>query len=417
MNVEKSVENFLKGINESTKAYFVGSTLENPLEYKVGDEIVFKIRVKTADEYIDVPYISTEISGDDGQSSKGMIKKSDDGWFYISTKLERDGFVHVIARACDSEQKAIPNIDIFEGGAGADIEKIVCGTPVPEDYFEHWAWLKSEVEKVEPEVIYEKELFKDGYPDYRFFDMRIKVNESNYASVIVSYPKNAKEGTLKLKMQYRGYGIGGIGEVLVAEDTMWIINNAHAIPNSESEEFYEQLKKTENENKTDLYRYGFREDQNDDPKTAYWAKMFLRNLQAFRYFKNHPLLNKKDYIFAGGSQGAMQACNMAAHTPEATFCDMFVPWFCDLGARVNFKRLTGWFPEYQKGITYYDTAVAGQFVKCPVSFGAGLGDYVCPPSGQMALYNGIKTEKKLWFIQNKTHAYTPLEPITYTVNY
>ena len=411
MSIEKSVENFLKGINESTKAYFVGSTLENPLEYKVGDEIVFKIRVKTADEYIDVPYISTEISGDDGQSSKGMIKKSEDGWFYIPTKLERDGFVHVIARACDSEQKTIPNIDVFEGGAGADIEKIVCGTPLPEDYFEHWAWLKSEAQKLEPEVIYEKEIFKEEKPDFRFWDMRIKVSENNFASVIVSYPKDAKEGTLKLKMQYRGYGVGPIAEVLAEDDTMIVINNAHAIANNESPEYYDEIKKTV------LASYGFHKDKNEDPKTTYWASMFLRNFQSFEFFKNHPLLNKKDYIFAGGSQGAMQACNMAAHTPEATECNLFVPWFCDLGARTNFKRLAGWLPDYQKGVIYYDTAVAGQFVKCPVSIGAGLGDYVCPPSGQMALYNGIKSKKKLWFIQNKTHAYTPLEPITYTVNY
>jgi cephalosporin-C deacetylase-like acetyl esterase len=145
--------------------------------------------------------------------------------------------------------------------------------------------------------------------------------------------------------------------------------------------------------------------------------MFMRNIQAFRYFKNHPLLNKKDYIFAGGSQGAMQACSMAAHTPEATSCDMFVPWFCDLAAGVNQNRLTGWRPEPQKGVCYYDTAVAGQFVKCPVSFGAGLGDYICPPSGQMALYNGIKSKKHMWFIQNKTHGYTPPEAVNYTVNF
>ena len=124
MNAEKSVENFLKGINEGEKAYFVGTTVKNPLEYKVGEEIVFKIRVKTAEEYIDVPYILYELYGDDQKTSKGFIKSNNDGWFYVSTSLERDGFVHLIAKACDNDKNPIPKIDVYEGGAGAEIEKI-----------------------------------------------------------------------------------------------------------------------------------------------------------------------------------------------------------------------------------------------------------------------------------------------------
>ena len=38
--------------------YFVGTTTKNPLEYKIGEQIVFKIRVKYMDDYLDIPYIS-----------------------------------------------------------------------------------------------------------------------------------------------------------------------------------------------------------------------------------------------------------------------------------------------------------------------------------------------------------------------
>lgn len=37
---------------------------------------------------------------------------------------------------------------------------------------------------------------------------------------------------------------------------------------------------------------------------------------------------------------------------------------------------------------------SGLRIKCPVTIEAGLGDYVCPPSGVAALYNGISAPKK-----------------------
>lgn len=46
--------------------------------------------------------------------------------------------------------------------------------------------------------------------------------------------------------------------------------------------------------------------------------------------------------------------------------------------------------------------------QCTVYIEAGLGDYVCPPSGQMAMYNAIKAPKLLRFVQNQTHPYRPV---------
>ena len=47
-HIEREVYNFLNGVSENSRIYFIGNTLKNPLEYKANEEIVFKIRVKTA---------------------------------------------------------------------------------------------------------------------------------------------------------------------------------------------------------------------------------------------------------------------------------------------------------------------------------------------------------------------------------
>ena len=408
--IEKEVYNFLNGVSETTKVYFEGGSTKNPLEYRVGEEMVFKLRVKCEGNYVDVPCIKYTIEGDDGEKVTGFKKPDADGWFYLTTSLKRDGFVRVIAEAYDEEENKLPRIDKFEGGAGADIEKITLATEIPEDYFEFWDWLKKETEAVAPEVIYEREFEHEKYPNYEFRDMRIKVTEDEYASCLLAWPKNATAGSLKLRYSYRGYGVSAFNEIWGIENTMLIATNAHCVPNHESPEYFANLKETT------LKGFGFDKEENADPKTTYWAKMFRRNYQVFRYFKNHPLVNGRDIIFSGGSMGAMQAINMAAHTGCATECIAMVPWFSDLGAGENLGRLTGWRPAYLHGVKYFDTAVAARFIKCPISITAGLGDYVCPPSGQMALYNGVTTKKNITFIQNRTHSYHPIEEVTYKIN-
>ncbi len=407
--IEKEVYDFLRGVNETEKIYFVGSTTENAVEYKIGDEIVFKIRVKCAEKFIDVPQIKYTLDGDDGQKENGFISPADDGWFYIKTSLKRDGFVHLIAEAFDENGVKIPRIDKFEGGAGANVRDITLSTEIPEDYLEFWDWLKKETESVEPEVIYDRVIDDEKYPDYEIHDMRIRVVGDEYASCMVSFPKGARKGSLKLKSYYRGYGVDPITEPYCFPDCLTTITNAHPIPNDQTPEWYQ------NERATTYKSFGFVEEENDDPKTTYWAKMFRRDLQSFRFFKNHPLVNGRDYLFEGGSMGAMQSCSIAAHCGCATKLFLFVPWMSDLGAGVLSNRLVGWRPAYRHGIKYFDTAVAARFVKCPVTMSVGLGDYICPPSGQMALYNGITTEKSIEFRQNKTHGYNPPEEVQYHI--
>ena len=378
--------------------YFVGTTVKNPLSYGIFEKMVFKIRVKYMDNYLDVPYISYSLVSDDGQKEGGYIEKSADGWFYIEASMSKSGFVYVSARACDENKQLIEGVAAYNGSAGADVNNILRATKMPEDYNEFWHKLDSEVRETEPEVLFCKKIESEKHPDFEMYDMRIKSPRSDYVSVAVAYPKGAKDGSLKAAMYFQGYGVNPAAPTPI-DDYFTVTVNAHSLPNGEASDFYANIRDNE------LKGYGYNTEENKNPETTYWVKMILRDLQALRFFKDHPLLNKKDYCFIGSSQGGMQACNMAAHFDKASALILNVPWLADIDGHEVFGRRENKMPK-GVGVTYFDTAVAAEHLKCPTYIISGLGDSTCNSSTQMALFNSIKSEKYIEFYQNKVHSFT-----------
>lgn len=409
MNTEKAVRDFLKGVSETSRVYFVGSTLKNAIGYAPGEPIIFKLKVKTETDDVPVPYIHYTCEGEDGQRSEGYASPAGDGWFYFETSIQRDGFVHVIARACDEHKNEIEGIDIFEGGAGVDISKITTGTEEPEDYLAFWDSLKAEIDRTTPDILLEEAFFDDRFPDFELRHMRIRVSGDNFATFSMTYPKGAQRGTLALRVITHGYGFCDVCDVTncIRENTLTVFISAHAILGRQASSYYEAL------SEGTLKGFGFDNEENRRPETTYWTKMFMRDLQVIRFIKDHPLLNGREVLFTGGSMGGMRACNLAAHSGIATQCNLDIPWLCDLGGHKNCHRLYGWRPDYENGLRYFDTAIAAKYLTCPVSITAGLGDYVCPPSGEAALYNALTVPKSIVFIQNQTHPYRPFEAPKY----
>lgn len=378
--------------------YFVGTTLKDPLSYAVGEQMVFKIRVKYMDGYLDIPYIRYTLVSDDGQHAEGYIAKADDGWFYVEASISQSGFVYIQAKACDENKELIEGISVYNGSAGADIRNIFRATKTPADYSAFWSRLKAEVEATEPEILFCEKIESEKHPGFDMYDMRIKAPQSEYVSVSVAYPKGAKNNSLKFAMFFQGYGVRPT-EPKPIDGYFTVSVCAHAIPNRKPDAFYADLRDCE------LKGYGFDAEENKKPETTYWAKMFMRDLQALRYFKDHELLNKKEYYFVGSSQGGMQACNMAAQFDRATAVILNVPWLSDIDGHELCGRRANSMPK-GIGVTYFDTAVAAQFLKCPAYIISGLGDPTCNASTQMALFNSIPSPKYHEFYQNKIHSFT-----------
>ncbi len=393
------MNNIVSYLREKKEFFFQGTTDKNPLTYTVDEKMVFTLKFMADGEVIKLPYAKIKIDSDDGRLDEFHLQPDESGIFTIETSLSRDGFLRVVAWACDEEKNVIEDMPLFEGGAGADIDRIKCETDEPEDYLEFWNRVKQEAAAIEPEIIFEKELkVEEGFIGKEY---HLKSTAGDYASCVVVYPEDAKDKSLPIHFQYIGYTVASVW-VNHFPDRVFVMTNAHDVENFREQSYYDELLESPK-----YKSYGFNREENKNPDTTYWKKMFIRNFQVFNYFKNHAKGDGKNFIFQGGSQGAFQACNMAAHSGVATQCNLDVPWFCDLNAIETKKRLRGWRPEPDEGLRYFDTAIAAKYLSCPVYIEAGLGDYVCPPSGVTALYNSIKSPKKIDYIQGRTHSYIP----------
>lgn len=167
--------------------------------------------------------------------------------------------------------------------------------------------------------------------------------------------------------------------------------------------------------------YAFDRNENADPEKAYFSGMSYRVMRAVEFAKTLPGWNGRDLVVEGGSQGGLQAVWAAALCADVTEARADAPWCCDL-AKGELGRFMGdtdqpggrapWFVPYVSALRYYDPVNHARRVPATVAFTiprAGLGDYVCPPSGVAVLWNNLACPKQITWLQSATHGVSPHE--------
>jgi cephalosporin-C deacetylase-like acetyl esterase len=293
----------------------------------------------------------------------------------------------------------------FEGGAGADPGKLE-GYPEPADFDAFWQAQKARLAAVPLKATLTEVPASNAA--FHVFDVKVDCAGGRPVSGYLALPKGAPAKSLPAQVSFRGYGVSGADPE--CRDGMMVLQiNAHGIENGRPAEFYKALQEGE------LKGYAFNSGENAKPETAYFNGMMLRAMRALEFVKSRPEWDGKTLVATGGSQGGLQAVTAAALDRDVTQCNAFKPWCCDLGG-VNLARLRGWRPDYAEGLGYYDTATMGKRVTCPTFITAGLGDYVCPPSGVSVLYNQINGPKTIEYMQGSTHGYNPPDPQKQTLS-
>lgn len=389
------------------RGYFTGTTEKSPVAYRVGEEMVFELRLARGGRPISCPIIRWSCEGDDGQKTQGEARGDSGQPLFIKTRITRPGFVHVFAQACDETGAPIEGIDPFEGGAGAELEKIACATQKPADFDAFWEETKSQIAEVPPEIS-RRPVSRPQHQGFAVFDLALECPGGAPVTGFLTFPEGAAEKSLAARVEFMGYGVFPT-EVICDPSAIVLRINAHGIETAREPEYYTHLAETV------LKEYGFDNQENQSPYTTYFRGMMQRAIASVRYIKSLPEWNGRELEVLGGSQGAFQAVIAAAQSTQVTRCSVHIPWFCDLQGTEREGRLRGWRPDFQKGLAYYDPALHALGITAHTEITAGLGDYICPPSGVVALYNHLRAEKTLDFIQNKTHHYDPPEEFHYRV--
>ena len=387
--------------------YFRCKTDKPALSYRCGEPIVFTVTAHDHCMEMGFQYVEWKVSGDDGQQKSGRGSCAPGRPLVIETVLTRPGFVHLECTAYMRQGNAMePDFDKLDAGAGAEIEKIQYCDTIPADYDAFWADAVRKIQEFPLTVVSRERLTEGVHPEFDCWAIELAMPFGCPVTGLLAVPK--ADGVYPTVVKFHGYGI--------STSTVWdhmsfepgrieLDINAHGLPvNIPTFEAYARF--------AELKNYGFDEAENADPKGCYWYGMILRDLMAMRFAKTVEKWDAKHLTAYGGSQGAFQATNVAAHDPDVTLLEIRIPWFANLNGE-NCGYMAGWRPKFAEGLRYFDTAAAASRVTCPVKITAYLGDYVCPPSTQMALYANFHCAKAMDMIQSGTHSYRPPEIESY----
>ena len=387
-------------------AQLFGTTDRSPLEYAVGEEMVFDLRTQYFTNAIDGAYVEWERAGDNGNVVTGRCAGTA---ATIRTSLDRPGFVRILAWLKDAKGKAWLK---FEGGAGADVARIRQGVPEPDDFDAFWARQKAALATVP--LAAEREEIKSPTPGVKLYKVKLACAGKMPSTGYLSIPEAAEK--LPATLEFHGYNASWGGRLRrpprsVPKDRIQMLVSAHGFDlDSQEKGYYERIQKAASSNG---HTHGFDPEQNKNPETSYFLGMVLRDVRACEYVKTLSEWNGRDLTVAGYSQGGMQAIWMGALVPGVSNVSAGIPWNCDMGGS-EVKRLRGdWYVKWVPGLGYYDPVNFARRIPrtCTVQIPhAGLCDYVCPPSGVMAFWNNLTCPRRIRWVQNSTHGTEPPYP-------
>ena len=389
---------------DELEGYFVCTSDKSPLDYALNEEMIFTLTLKCDGETVSAPGFYYTIDADGGREQIYDHVSGDCGSFEIRTSLDLPGFVKIYAAAVSEKNAEISKVPSFEGGAGAAISEIAQGVAEPEDFDEFWQSELAKLDEVKPTMTVINDLSED-YPGYTVLDIRIDCVDAPVSGYL-SIPKDAAQGSLGILVGFTGYGVVS-PQPTVREDRIVFAVNAHSIDNGRERGYYSEIASTV------LYSYGFNNTENSSRDTVYFKNMILRDVQAIRYLKTLEEWDGKTITLNGGSQGAYQSIAVAALDSDVTYVFAAYPWLCDLGGGYA-NRISGWRPDYTDALRYYDAINFAKRIKCETRIDAGIGDYVSPPSGVIAMINAMSAPVTLNATQGMTHYYTPPEAETFT---
>ena len=412
-------------------------TDKDPLSYAVGDTVVFACTLYADQTVVSCPEFTWEGNTEDGKIYSGRA----DGMYgklVVKIPATGAGYVRLKVYAKDENGNMISgvkqstnydSVTVFSAVVNASDQTAKAAEPTDFDSF--WAGEVAKVTAVDPDLISMTKVEEPGSvtnvgdgaivaSNFDFYRVKIKTpDECGYAVGYLSIPKNRAAGSLGITVVFNGYGVEDLGPHASATDIVLNVS-AHSIELGREESYYSNLSNSGGA----LYNYCFK--NNDSRNTCYFRTMILRDLQAVRFIKAYAgttgvriegsakqslgLWNGKLRLY-GGSQGAFQGIAVAALDHDVTDAFWWIPWMCDVNGTSSLFR-----PSYTSALRYFDSVSFGKRIseKVNVTITMGLGDYICPPTGVVALYNALNCHVTMISKQGMTHGYTPTRASTTT---
>ncbi len=377
---------------------FSAETDKDPLSYRVGEEMTFTFTVvdrAAKNAPVKGRRVAWTRTGDDGLAEVGEALS--DPTVVVRTKIDRPGFVRLQAHVVDADGKVVPGSGSVDGSAGADVMRIPAKLP-PDDFDAFWDFELARLASVPMRPVLEPVDCKDPEVKVSAFSVNLAPGEGP-ATGLVAWPTNAAAKSLPIRVDVPGYGYGrsSIAPRSVKEKggCIRICITRYGEDPVAPDDYHMNLW-------TNVHQ-GFCWRNNTGITANDPYRMLLRDARAVAFAKTLAQWNGREITVGGGSMGGYRSVALAALDPDVTSCSPSFTWFADLAGHLLFGRIAGWLPKWTPELSYVDAANLASRVTCPVSVHFGLGDYVCPPSGQMIMVRNFRGSVELSCSQNVGH--------------
>lgn len=401
------------GLLHAERLSFHGVTDKNPLEYGLNETVTFTVKLIDQDKAnaaVAGRNLRWTLAGDDGSKKTGTA--TSDNPLVVTGSMAKPGFLRLTVEVQGSDGKWLSGgTEFFDGGAGVDVWNIE-EWPKPVDFDTFWNNAKATLLDTSYTPTLTPYRPADGSDDIDYWVFSIPTidggtklpqvgGQDRYAATgLIAMPKCRANGMLGIITHTFGYGYRGKTDTPAASEVFAnggniVVHMTRWGENPVGDDTYY----TELESCSPTRGFG-NLDKTVQDLEQYWTH--LRNLRALQYAKSRPEWNGRDIRVRGGSLGGYQGLCLAGLDTDVTDVNVSVPWSVDLGG-TQLGRMAGWRPGWTANLDYVDAKNFAARITAPVTFTAGLGDYTCPPSGEVQLYRNLNVPVKATFTQNMGH--------------
>ena len=381
---------------------FIGDTDKNPLSYRLNETITFTVKLVDKDAgnaAVAGRELRWTLSHDDKTLDRSGTATSDTP-LVVTTAMSQPGFARLVVEVQDGGTWLSGTTQVFDGGAGADVLNIQ-EWPEPADFRNFWTTATNQLYTTAYAPVCTNFVPAGAAAGVKYYLFELPTLPGLLpATGILAKPAAADPASCGVVATFNGYGFGATA--LPSASTVLqgniVINVARhgEYPVHPDAGYYTDLQNGP------MKSFCFRNLDGTVQQTDQYG-MLMRDLRALQFAKSLPEWNHETVEVSGGSMGGYQALAMAGLDGDVTKCTVNIPWHVDLSSGVKFGRMTGWRPGWTANMDYVDAKNFAKLIRCPVTFTAGLGDYVCPPSGEVLLWKNLPEPKKVTWTQNSSH--------------
>ena len=365
--------------------------------YALDEKVTWTVEVKSGDRAAlkAVPYVVKKDAQD--VLAEGTLDLSASS-ATVTVSRPEPGALLAFFNSPDPSQD--PKKPLALGGALVAPFQIAPAAPAPADFDAFWKEKLEAVAAVPPNPVLEKGTL-DGVPNSEgidYYKVTLDNVEGTHVRGQLARPTSGDKFPAILVVQWAGvYPLQKAWVTGLAKEGFLVLNiEAHDIPIDEPQAFYDDLKNNALKNYTSIGA--------ESRETAYFLRMFQRDIQAATYLTSRPDWDGKTLIVTGTSQGGLQSFATAALFPKVTHMMVLVPAGCDvLGPYAQPPRAASWPNWYwfagdkekiKATSAYFDPVYFASRIPCPALVAPGLLDETARPGGILAAFNALPNPGK-----------------------